>query len=505
MNKKYTVSILFLIAALFISMSLDLKSEKKVLRWAADNEGSAPFINQDYDDATKLIGFEKEIADALAEELGWESQFVYNSWDGLIPGLSRDDYDIAINGLEITEDRAAVVTFSDPYFLTYEQLVVPVSDTSTKCLNDVFGKKCGTLKGSVAERFLIATPGAIVKSYDNELTAFQEMQMGRLDAVLIDHPIALYFCSWNKKAKMVGLPIGEVSYGIVLRKTDTKLIADINRALAAIVKNGKLRIILERWNLWNYMLVSHFDDPNPSSVGHPAFKRFVESKGGGKSFGETVQRYIGYLPAFGQGAVVTVTLSILSMMLAIFAGLSLALMRVYGNRVISRAAIIFIETVRGTPLLIQIMIIYYALPMIGLQMPAFFAGVIGLGLNYAAYEAENYRAGLFSVPRGQIEAAMSLGMSKFQSLRHIILPQAIRLVIPPVTNDYISLLKDSSLVSLIAITELTKVFLSFAARDFDFLGPGLMVAVIYLLIGLPFVKLAKIIEKRFSIDHRKTV
>ncbi|MCK5743078.1 MAG: ABC transporter permease subunit, partial [Chlorobi bacterium] len=96
------------------------------------------------------------------------------------------------------------------------------------------------------------------------------------------------------------------------------------------------------------------------------------------------------------------------------------------------------------------------------------------------------------------------GMSKFQALRHIILPQAVRLVIPPVTNDFISLLKDSSLVSLIAITELTKVFLSFAARDFDFLGPGLMVAVIYLLIGLPFVKLAKIIEKRFSIDHRKT-
>ena len=125
-----------------------------------------------------------------------------------------------------------------------------------------------------------------------------------------------------------------------------------------------------------------------------------------------------------------------------------------------------------------------------------------LGLNYAAYEAENYRAGLMAVPKGQMEAAISLGMTKTQALRHIILPQAVRIVIPPITNDFISLLKDSSLVSVIAMVELTKTYNQLAATYYDFFGTGLLVAGIYLLIGLPFVKLAKWAEGRFSTNPR---
>jgi polar amino acid transport system substrate-binding protein len=136
-------------------------------------------------------------------------------------------------------------------------------------------------------------------------------------------------------------------------------------------------------------------------------------------------------------------------------------------------------------------------------MGPFTAAILGLGLNYAAYEAENYRAGLFSVPNGQMEAAVSLGMSRKQALRHIIIPQAIRLVIPPVTNDFISLLKDTSLVSVIAMAELTKRYLELSATYYDYIGTGIIVAIIYLLIGLPFVKLSKYIEKKYSLEKRK--
>jgi polar amino acid transport system substrate-binding protein len=166
-------------------------------------------------------------------------------------------------------------------------------------------------------------------------------------------------------------------------------------------------------------------------------------------------------------------------------------------------AVAYIEIIRGTPLLIQLYFIFYALPSIGIKLSPFFAAILALGLNYAAYEAENYRAGLFSVPRGQMEAAISLGMSRMQALRHIILPQAVRLVIPPMTNDFISLLKDSSLVSVITMVELTKLYGQLASTYFDYIGTGIIIATVYLIIGLPFVKLSKMAENRFSTDKRK--
>ena len=138
----------------------------------------------------------------------------------------------------------------------------------------------------------------------------------------------------------------------------------------------------------------------------------------------------------------------------------------------------------------------------GIKISPTIAAIAGLALNYAAYEAEIYRAGLFSVPRGQMEAAISLGMGRTQALRHIIIPQAVRLVIPPTTNDFIALLKDSSLVSVITLVELTQIYGQIASAYFDYIIPGLIVAVMYLLLGLPFVKLSKMAEKKYATDKK---
>ena len=165
-------------------------------------------------------------------------------------------------------------------------------------------------------------------------------------------------------------------------------------------------------------------------------------------------------------------------------------------------AIAYIEVIRGTPLLIQLYLIYYGLPNLGIRLSAFVAAVLGLGLNYAAYEAENYRAGIQSIPRGQMEAALSLGLTRAQSLRHVIVPQALRLVIPPVTNDFIALFKDSSIVSVITMVELTKVYGQLATAYYDYIGVGILTAAIYFLLGLPFVKLARYAERRLAFDQR---
>ena len=478
-------------------------SNDRTLRWAADAEGNAPYIFQNPRIPSDLIGFEVDIVNALAKEMNVEPVFIQNQWDGLIAGLSRDDYDIAINGLEITEDRKQQVLFSKPYYITYEQLVVKKGTKGISTLDDLVGKTAGALENSLAERILNNKPGIRVKTYEGEVNAFSDMLNNRLDAVLVDAPIALYYASWNRDYELVGDPIGNVVYGAVARKQDTTLIKKINDALTTIIQKGILREILEKWNLWNIKMANYTNDHDPTNIMPEKYTEFVASQQKSTGFMDLLNRYIGYLPTLGKAAITTLWLSIVSMIVAIIVGMIIALIRVYAPFPFSKLAVAYIEFIRGTPLLIQLFFIFFALPTIGITLSPELAAIFGLGLNYAAYEAENFRAGLFSVPRGQMEAAISLGMTRTQALRHVVMPQAIRLVIPPLTNDFISLLKDSSLVAIITMVELTKVYFQIASAHYDYFVPGLIVAAIYLLLGIPFVRLSRYFERRFSLKKKK--
>jgi polar amino acid transport system substrate-binding protein len=221
-----------------------------------------------------------------------------------------------------------------------------------------------------------------------------------------------------------------------------------------------------------------------------------------RSFWQKVKQYLAYVPLLGRGAIVTLELSVIAMALAVAVGLLVALARLYAPAMVRGISGAYIESIRGTPLLIQLFLIFYGLPHIGVRFSPMVAAILGLGLNYSAYEAENYRAGIQSIPKTQMEAALALGMSRLQALRHVIIPQAMRLVIPPVTNDFIALLKDSSLVSVITMVELTKAYSQLASIHYDYLGIGLLAAAMYFLIGLPFVRLARLAERRFGIRSR---
>jgi len=255
--KENIITILSLILLIIIFTGNANSQEKKdgkkpVLRWAADAESGAPYAFQDPMNPLKLIGFEVDIIKAIADELGMEQEHVQNQWDGLIPGLERNDYQVAINGLEITKDRERVVAFSEPYYITYEQLVVRTGEEKEITnLSDLIGKPVGTLKGSLAERILRAAGGIEVKTYDSEKNSYTELEIGRLDAVLIDHPVALYYAGWNPQLRLAGQPIGEVIYGIAMKKSDTLLLNKINGAIQKLKETGKLREILEHWNMWN--------------------------------------------------------------------------------------------------------------------------------------------------------------------------------------------------------------------------------------------------------------
>ena len=472
------------------------------LTWGGDAEGGAPYQFQDPADPRRIIGFEVDIVEAIGRILGRQTEFVQNQWEGLVPGLERGNYDVIVSGLEITPDRAEVISFSRPYYVTFEQLAVRRSDNAIRSLDDCEGRKVGTLRGSLAQRILEARKGIVLRSYDGQINAYEDLLNGRLDAVLMDHIIALYNVAPTPGLKMAGPPVGRLEYGMGVRKKDTQLLTQVNRALEQMISSGELRRILERWGIWTQACADYFGDHSPGSQRPVAFEEYLSSRTVERSAWERAKQYAGYLPLLGRGAIVTLELSVLAMALAVAIGLLIALSRLYATAPVRALAGVYIESIRGTPLLIQLFLIFYGLPHVGIRLSPMLAAITGLALNYSAYEAENYRAGIQSIPRTQMEAALALGMTRLQALRYVIVPQAMRLVIPPVTNDFIALLKDSSLVSVITMVELTKSYSQLASIHYDYLGIGLLAAAMYFLIGLPFVRLARLAERHFNPEHR---
>jgi His/Glu/Gln/Arg/opine family amino acid ABC transporter permease subunit len=192
-------------------------------------------------------------------------------------------------------------------------------------------------------------------------------------------------------------------------------------------------------------------------------------------------------------------LSCAAMALAVVGGAFVATGRVYGGAMMRGVLTTWVEVVRGTPLLLQLFVLYFGLASV-VQLPALVAAFIGLGLNYAAYESEIYRGALLAVPTGQIEAARTLGFSAGQTLFLIRAPQAFRLALAPMTNDFIALLKDSSLVSVITVVELTKQTSIFASNLGSWALPGALCAAMYLALSLPLARLARRLEHRWRVQ-----
>ncbi len=459
--------------------------ERGYLLWGTDLEGGAPYAFPDPENQNNIIGFEIDLAEAIGRKLGVKIKYVQNAWDSLIPSLERGDFDVAVNGIEITDERKKRVLFSIPYYIYSEQLVVRHDNENIKNLEDLKNKKVGTLQGAVAQEILEKIGGVKIKHYSGVVEPYEDLVLGRLDAVFLDYPIAAYYAKPNPKLKFVGPLIAEGYYGIAIRKEDKELKKEIDRALKHLIDTGELKKIYEKWGLWN-----------EKQEKLKEYKETIE----GEQIVETV-RYTpiySFLPALIKGALITIGLSIASMAIAIFVGLFLCLGKLYGVRPIRAFCNIYIEFFRGTPLLIQLYIIYYGLPNIGITLNPLTAAIIGLGLNYASYEAELYRAGIMAIPKGQMEAALSLGMTKKMALRRIILPQAIKIALPGVTNDFIALFKDTSLVSVIAMVELTKTYTIIAANTLRYFELGLIVAFLYFGMSYPLSLIAKKLEEKIS-------
>jgi polar amino acid transport system substrate-binding protein len=267
----------------------------------------------------------------------------------------------------------------------------------------------------------------------------------------------------------------------------------INGILRQAMRDGSLEAIFRRWNMWNEDQPALYarmtgSDPTTSAPAIDAAATRLSAR----------DAALRYLPALLRAALITIVLSCLAMALAVAAGVLIASGRVYGSRPLQVVLTAWVEIVRGTPLLLQLFVLYFGLAAV-VQLPAFIAALIGLGLNYAAYESEIYRGALQAVPRGQLDAARTLGFTERQILVLVRGPQAFRVALAPMTNDFVALLKDSSLVSVITVVELTKQTQIFASNIGSWVVPGAMCAALYLVMSLPLARLARRIEKGWRV------
>ena len=265
------------------------------------------------------------------------------------------------------------------------------------------------------------------------------------------------------------------------------------------MQDGRLETIFRKWDLWNA------DQPalyarliSAGQVGSLGAAAPTSALPGGAIRTTASEGWLratrSYLPALLRASLVTIVLSCVSMALAVAVGILVATGRVYGPWLVRAALTAYVEVTRGTPVLLQLFVLYYGVASV-IRLPAFMAAFLGLGLNYAAYESEIYRGALEAVPVGQLDAARTLGLSERQILMLVRAPQAFRLALAPMTNDFVALLKDSSLVSVITVVELTKQTSIFAANIGSWVVPGVMCAAIYLAMSLPLARVARRIER----------
>ncbi len=484
----------------------------KPLLWGADKEGGKPYVFLDNDDPTKLVGFEVDLAAALAEELHRPIEFKQYEFDSLVPGLVRRDFDFAMNGLEKSPERAKLVRFSRPYYVYRQQLVVRADEERFTTFKGCLDRKgvFGTLDGTAAVK-LLTELDAKQQSYQSPTEAYTDLALKRTDAVFMDAMIAQYYAGGDKRLKNAGRPTAKGYYAIAFRPEDDELAKQVDAALDRLMKNGKLRKIYRKWDIWNeaqeeLMKGYVFEENDHERTAIPGSEPEFTSEAAQQATSNVSPFWV-YLAMLGYGALVTVRVTVLSFLLAVTLGMPLALGRMYGPAWLRFLATQYVEIFRGVPVMLVLVFIYFGVPSLaelcglslGTSLLPEVAAVIGLGLNYAAYEAEVYRAGLGAIPAGQWEAAASLGMSRPLTFRRIILPQALRQLLPPMTNDLVALFKDTSVAGVIAVTELNKEYLTFARSDPAVVVVlGLVTAALYLIMSVPLGFLSRRLEQLWS-------
>lgn len=448
-----------------------------------------------YDDKNQLAGFDVDIAREVARRMDLEPALVTLQWDGILAGLTAGRYDTIIGSMAITPERQEAVDFSDPYYRSGAQVFARPGSTLART-GDIRGTTLGVNLGTTYEQTLRKREAEVaeIRTYGGIPEVLVDFEAGRLDGFVTDRLVGLHALQVRGVA---AVPAGDLLYeetiAVALRQGQPGLRAAIDEALAAMKADGTYARLSTKW--FGRDLLAPLDGPAAEREAAPHENSEAAAR---PARGLDVSVVVDKGPFLLRGMAVTAWLTATGGALALGLGLLLALARVLGAAPLAALATLYVDFLRGTPLLIQLFALYFGAPQLGLDISPMAAGILGLGLNGAAYAAESLRGGILAVPQGQWEAARALGMGEALLLRRIVLPQAGRVALPALVGNLVALLKDSSLVSTITVVELTRQAQVAIGSSFRAVELYTAAAVLYFLLTYPLMKLGDRLEARLS-------
>lgn len=431
----------------------------------------APFEFQD--GSGNLVGIDMDLIRDIAKDQNFSVDIKPLGFDAALQAVQANQAAGVIAGMSITDERKKVFDFSDPYFESGVQMAVLDDNDDVTSYEDLKGKRVAVKNGTEGAEFaesIRAKYGFEVVSFADSASMFEEVKTGNSVAIFEDYPVLNYGIQQGNGFKTVTPKEKGSSYGFAVNKgQNPQLLQQFNEGLKNLKASGRYDEIIE-----SYLGESANDADN-------------------SFFGLLASTF----PILMQGLKMTIILTVVSIAIALVLGIVFGLFRVSRSIWLRGIGTTYVDVFRGTPLLVQAFFIYFGIPSaLGFQMTALTAGIITLSLNAGAYMTEIVRGGIQSVDKGQMEAARSLGIGYLPTMRKVILPQAIRTMIPSYVNQFVITLKDTSILSVIGIAELTQTGRLIIARNYQSFTMWLIIGIVYFVVIMALTKLSDRIEHR---------
>lgn len=441
---------------------------------------SADYFPLSFIEGKEVAGIEIEIMKKIAEKWGVKAEISDISFDVQLMELANGKVDCVISAMSSSPEREKSVDFSVPYLTSDIQIIVK-KDSTIKDSNGLEGKRIGAQNSSSCYEYCIANfKNAEVVPYGKPTEAVIDLINSRVDAVVLnDLPAVPIVENYKSDIKILSEPLFKEEYKIAVLKGNTRLLTAINREIESLKSSGEIKKILEKYKLG-------------STEKHSEFYNNLILK----------DRYKVIL----KGLLVTFQISVSSLIIGILIGYLLCYIKIHpcNNivfKVLKKEVDIYVSITRGTPILVQLFFVYYVI-LSPLGMNGILVSIIVLGLNSGAYVTEIMRAGFMAIDKGQTEASMALGMNYKQTMRNVLIPQALKNITPSLCNEFISLVKETSMVGFISVIDLTKASEIIRNQTYQPLVPILTTAVLYFSISCVITFLMKKLERRLQYGNK---
>lgn len=430
------------------------------------------FVNEEGD----YGGIDLDILEAVSQDQGFTYELRPMGFNAAVQALESRQVDAVIAGMGVTEEREQAFDFTDPYFESHSIFGVP-TNSDIQGLEDLEGQtvavKNGTTGAEIANS-LQDEYGYDITYFEDSVNMYEDVMVGNSEAAIEDLPVMAYAINTGAvDMRFIGEPMEAVPMAMAVPSGENQELIDMfNEGLANIQASGEYEQIIE-----NYL-------------GEEALEQSQQATG-------IFELFFANASAFLSGLWTTIWITAVSIAIGMVAGVVIGLMRTSGNKLLDIIGLIFVDIIRGIPMIVLAFFIYFGVPQaLGVNFSAAQAGIMTLSLNATAYIGEIVRGGIQSVPPGQSEASRSLGLSKSTTMRSVILPQAFKIMVPSLINQFVITLKDSSILSVIGLIELTQSGQIIIARTYQSGAIWLIVGAIYVVLITALTKFSNHLERK---------